>query len=348
MGTPRDGAVMTSSGNHDASLAGELTVILHGVLRAGRRLEWDAWYPITQAVAADPQALQEAVGTLSLQEHYELLDHLKADGGPLADYLLCVLAARPEVFDDDQVRSYLLADAGEALARRVNGLAGLVTQLRSSVAELDRRREQGFDLAIELTRLEERRNALRAEQLDEEFQEMSDLEWEIARLETLRARLDNYVPADRAAHRDELAEETRRLQAQRQATEELVASAIRTRDDALTALERLRGQAEGAEREHAEARAEADALARRLESSRGELEALQRDTVAVRAELAALEERRSALQQELAADESRLADLESSPVGDAARALREQIRQIYSGLPADAMDAQFDTRRRAR
>ncbi|WP_244928745.1 hypothetical protein [Nocardioides sp. W7] len=339
---------MTSTSSQDTNLTSELTAILHGVLRAGRRLEWDAWFPITQAVSADPQALQDAVSALALQECYDLLDHLKADGGPLADYLLCVLASRPEVFDDDQVRAYLLADAGPALNRRASGLAGLVSQLRSNVAELDRRREDGFDLAIEVTRLEARRNELRAEQLDEEFQEMSDLEWEIARLETLRARLDDYVPAERAAHRDALLGESQRLQTDRQQTEELVAAAIRARDEALTGVERLRREAAQAEQEHGSLTDESATLSRRLDRTRGELEALQRDIVMVRGELAALEERRTALQEEFKADESRLTDLERSPVGDAARALREQIRQIYAGLPVDEMDSRFDNKRRAR
>lgn len=303
----------------------------------GGPVDWDAWLPVAMAAADDPTVLGQAMQSLTLDEQYDLLSRLKDDGGPVADYLVCALAERAEAVTDEQVRSYLLADSSEALARRQSSLRRLAESLRATGDRLDAQRQQGFDVAGEVTSLTARLADLRSAELEPGLQRMADLEWEIHRIQVLQSRLSGYDPDAREAERARLADETSALVARRDETERQVAAAIRARDEALAALaavddslERTRAEVEHAERQHGEAVA-------RLERERGSASSAAGRLEAVRAELRRVREQVEQLNGEL----SRLRDLEISPAGEQAKALAEQVRALYGSLPADDADPVF-------
>lgn len=303
----------------------------------GGPVDWDAWLPVAIAAADDATMLGQAMQSLTLDEQYDLLSRLKEDGGPVADYLVCALAERAETVTDEQVRSYLLGDSSEALARRQDSLRRLAERLRATGDRLDAQRQEGFDAAHEVTALTARLADLRSAELEPGLQRMADLEWEIHRLQVLQSRLAGYDPVAREAERARLADETSALVARRDETERQVAAEIRARDEALAALaaagdalEQTRAEAERVERERSEATAR---LAQERESVSGTSERVK----AVRAELRRVRGQVEQLNGEL----SRLRDLESSPVGEQAKALAGQVRALYRALPADDADPVF-------
>jgi len=314
--------------------------------RDGRPLEWDAWYPLAQATASDPQFLVEAVGALDEEDQYALLDHLKADGGPLADYLVVTLAANPAVFGDDQVRLFVLADSSEALSRRQAQLAQLVQSTRAGIDQLQERRAAGFDLAREIVVLEQRRNELRAAQIESGQQEMSELEWDIARLEILQSRLVGYNPDARRARRDELRDETERLRAERESVEDDVAKALRLRDEAQSRCNELETRHKSAVNEHTDLQSRHADLASQVDDLTREVAELEAANTQASEHYAALEEQLKRLQMSLRAEESRLAELQSSPVAEEAELLRDKIRELYRRLPSDDADQMFTPSRR--
>lgn len=314
---------------------------LRDLARDGRPLDWDAWFPVAQATANDPQTLLEAVGNLSEEDQYALLDRLKADGGPLADYLLVVLAASPVVFGDDQVRAYALADSSAALARRQVLLSQLAESLRANTDQLLERRQPGFDLASEVSELEKKRNQLRAEQLESGHHEMSELEWEITRLEILQSRLADYDPDQRRAYRDDLRDETGHLQQERQAVEDKVARCLVLRDEAQVLVDNLQSQQETLESQHADLLSQQTDQSSRMEELKQSIADLRASTGRAAEQVVALVAEQERLQQSLQAEEQRLEQLSSSPVAEAADHLRSEVRKLYQQLPADDADPMF-------
>lgn len=308
-----------------------------------QRLEWDAWFPIAHASASDPQSLADAVGALAPDEQYDLLDNLKSDGGPLADYLLCVLAGLPEVFADDQLRTYALEDSATALERRKTLLTELADSLQSTTDRLNEQRQEGFSLATAIANLEEKRNTLRAEQLDTDFVEMNDLEWEIARLEMQNARLGRYDAPARTTRRDEIRAETAELRERTRSIEGEIDGALRARDEAASALAaaelaqtRVQEELVAQQRRNAECTADAARLDAAITELRASSDEVDRALDATRSH-------QSELVAALQAQEVRLAQLRSSPLGDDAERLGDQIRALYQQLPADLATPMFQS-----
>lgn len=318
-----------------------LSDALRALARDGRPLDWDAWYPLAQAAASDPQALIEAVGGLGEEDQYALLDHLKTDAGPLADYLLVTLAAHPAVFSDEQVTVYALADSAEALARRRNSLAQLAESLTTGIQTLDERRAAGFDAAAAIAELETRRNALRAEQIESGHRELSELEWEIDRLEILRARLGDYDPVERRARREELAVETTRLREERVDVENEVAEGLRQRDESQTVVDELQTRLGAVTAERSALEAQQAELAAQVADASAAIDGLRADGIRAAEQSAALLEEHARLEQNLRAEEARLEQLRASPLDEAAQRLRDEIRSLYAQLPDDDADPMF-------
>ncbi len=312
--------------------------VLRTITQEGARLDWDAWYPVAHAAANGSQELLEAVGALSADEQYSLLDNLAADGGPLADFVLATLSAHAEAFSDEQIRAYVLQDSAAALTRRQAFLAELADQLRATIGRLTDRQQSGFDAAGEVAALEGKRNALRAEQIESGHQEISELEWDIARLETLRSRLAAYDPQARRTRRDELRAETERLHAEREAVETSVGEAVRAREEADSALVDARER-------HAAIVAQAAGLQTEIAAREVELERIQADLPAARARRAELATR----WRELDEEQRRLEHLLASPLAEEAERLVEGVRSLYRRLPEDDADIMFgSTQNRAR
>ncbi|WP_454167880.1 hypothetical protein [Microbacterium lacticum] len=312
--------------------------MLRTITQEGARLDWDAWYPVAHAAANGSQELLEAVGALSADEQYSLLDNLAADGGPLADFVLATLSAHAEAFSDEQIRAYVLQDSAAALTRRQAFLAELADQLRATIGRLTDRQQSGFDAAGEVAALEGKRNALRAEQIESGHQEISELEWDIARLETLRSRLAAYDPQARRTRRDELRAETERLHAEREAVETSVGEAVRAREEADSALVDARER-------HAAIVAQAAGLQTEIAAREVELERIQADLPAARARRAELATR----WRELDEEQRRLEHLLASPLAEEAERLVEGVRSLYRRLPEDDADIMFgSTQNRAR
>jgi len=314
---------------------------LRAVARDGRPIDWDSWYPLAQAAADDPQTLVDAVGALGSEDQYGLLDQLKADGGPLSDFLIVTLAANHAAFSDDQVRAYALVDSAEALARRQEHLARLAAATRGVTDQLAERRRAGFDLASEITGLEQRRNELRAEQLENGYLEMSAIEWDIARLEVLRTRLDGYDPVERRSRRDALLTATEHLKNERRLVEDEVAKAIRLRDEAEARLLEQQDALARAQSEHRDLESRHEGLSARigeLAQSVAELQAAYADRFE---QSTALQDEEVRLRSVLEAEARRLAHLQTSPVAAEATRLRDEIRSLYRNLPDDDADAMF-------
>ena len=316
---------------------------LRAVAQATERLEWDAWFPIARASATDPQELSDAVAGLDSEDQYALLDSLKTDGGPLADFLLCTLSSRPEVFADDQIRAYALADSTEALERRQQALTHLESSLREAIGGLGDRREASFNLAREITELERQRNALREDQLELGYQEMSEIEWDIARLQTFRARLQGYDAERRRSDRDELQAQASELEARRRSVEDEVASALVRRDASAHDLAGAEERHATQEREISDLLTRRDELTAVTESITAEIAALVKTVSAASSQVAALTEQRRQLTEELQRQQDRLNQLQSSPVADTAARLRAEIQDLYEKMPADEADAMFAT-----
>lgn len=314
-----------------------LGATLRTVAQEGSRLEWDAWYPVAHAAANGSQQLVEAVGTLNSDEQYTLLDNLSADGGPLADFVLATLAAHAEAFEDEQIRSYLLQDSAAALARRRAFLTQLADQLRATIGRLTEHQQSGFDAASEIAALEEQRNTLRAKQIESGHQEITELEWEIARLETLQSRLASYDADARRTTRDALQNETSLLRAERESIEVSVGDAVSQRDEANSALVDVRERHSALVEEAAEIQAQIAATEAQVEQMNAELPA-------ARARRAAL----AAQRVELGEEQSRLEHLIDSPLGDEAARLLEDVKAMYRNLPEDEADTMFGAARSTR
>lgn len=323
-----------------------IVTALRDVARGKRPLGWDAWYPIAEAAATDPQALVEAIEQFGQEEQYNLLEQLKVTPGPLSDFIVIALTEHPTVFADEQIRLFALTDSQEALERRHESLKEIARSLEQTGYRLDGRCSEVIDTAAEITSLRARRDELLARNLESGFTEMSDLEWEISRLEILRTRLESYDPESRRADRDRLVAETDTLMQKRRSVEHEVGTALDRKQAVEATLMTLEARHSQLEDEIVTVETDTAAISRKIEDAQQQIVVLERSRKEVTKRAGALEEELKRAKEALRTEERRLRELETSPLSVEARSIRTSISELFLLLPSDEVDRVFDDSRR--
>lgn len=327
--------------------------LVQAVLRRGETGSWCDWIPLSVAAAQTPENWIESFLRLRLEHQFDLLN-LLADSaaGPLADALLLLLAAHANRFGDDQVRQNTLDYASAAYERRILQLDWLRDQLQTLTTGLEharQRMQEGFDVALEITRLHKELTEIQSkDNLEDRFSEIHAMESEILRLETFQKSLSRYEKdrPQREAYLADLKQETEKLRMQKEQLEHTVAAA-------LADVNSLRAETDHQEKTRLNAEAEMEKLARLKTDLDQSLMALKKENIALKAMNSEQERERQHILEEVETLKKEVADrnalLQSEKKNleelriEAERSndcnIMERVDELYRLLPADRTDA---------
>lgn len=322
-----------------------------GFLQRRNPIEWLEWLPLAQIAAEAPAAWVGAFDRLSLEQQFTLLELLRQPAsGPLADSLAILLATYVGEIGDEQVRQYALDDAQAAHERQDARLRELQNRWQPLIAQEEQARQrlqQGFDMAVEIQRLEAVLADLRRQEndQDERFARVHELERDCLRLETHRRILAHYDEDERRRHLDGLRAEVNARQERKAELEQAIAVAMGERDGRQREVEGLQRQLDAIARELETGRSQwlqlqqdmsrgADELARQQELSRR----LGQEREQLRSQTTQLEQQVRALQTSLQAERDRLRELQASSQRAGMAELERKVREVYALLPDDLAD----------
>jgi chromosome segregation ATPase len=317
-------------------------------------IDWLDWLPLLQNAVTAPPSWIAAFRALSLEQQFELAERLRLPAaGPLADALLVILARYADEIEDDQVRLYILEDAEAVHQRRTQQLQSLqhqMTPLAEQVTGTQQRLAKGFEIAQEITRLEQALAEMRIKESeqDERFTRVHALERELLHLETRKRFLSYYNEAERQHDLQALHTEVTTQQDRKAELERRIAEAVSERDAARRTADKLAEELRTAQDEMASDRTkvasateEQAALAAELEQRRAEEAQLRTEcaqlTQAIAQQQQHLQERREALVQE----RDRLDELQSASERAGLTELENKVREVYALLPEDLADQAF-------
>jgi chromosome segregation ATPase len=209
-----------------------------GYLKRSGRISWIDWLPLAEVAAESPENWAEAFNQLKDEQQYELLDILRdTTSGPLAETLMFILAAFPLLISDEQVRQFALEFSEQAHQHRVERIERMRDRLLPLNDQLRISRErinEGFDLAIEIQRLEQELTGIRCRETgqDEKFAQVHALEHEIVRMETRKRILEKYDEEARRRYLEELQGSLTAKTAAKEEIERSIATKIVDNDNA--------------------------------------------------------------------------------------------------------------------
>lgn len=327
--------------------------LVQAVLRRGETGAWGDWIPLSVAAAQTPESWIETFLRLRLEQQFDILN-LLADSaaGPLADALLLLLAAHANRFGDDQVRQNTLDYASAAYERRILQLDWLKDQLQTLTAGLEharQRMQEGFDIALEITRLQKELTEIQSkDNLEDRFSEIHTMESEILRLETFQKSLSRYEKdrPQRETYLADLKQETEKFRLQKEQLEYTVAAA-------LADVNNLRTETDHQEKSRLNAEEETEKLARLKADLDQSLMVLKKENIALKAIKSEQERERQLILEEveilqkeaadrdthLQSEKKNLEELRIEAERFKDRNVLERVDELYRLLPADRADA---------
>lgn len=315
--------------------------LVTALVRTPGATNWESWLTLLSRALADENAWMQTVSSLSLEDQFALLEALKTDGSIYSDALRVLTARHAASIPDEEVRDFLLTDATDATIRLGNRLESHRDDLLELVNTTTARRDPGFDLAAEVVQLELQLQQLRQSEIGEKFEAMQQLDREIRTLETFKRSLQGYDAEARAAHREQLTQETSERAARKKELEEAIATAIGQRDTLERDVAAAQITLDELTREIEELDRQLRAVRTRIDESRRELVEASRQHGELVREAAALEQQVQEQQHEVQSETRRLDELRSSPGAQSNQQLLTKLEEVYALLPADSAEADF-------